>query len=54
MSRFAQYRITEVRHRVFAVRQVEPDLVPGPQRDTSFVVRVTGIPDGVTSRDITD
>lgn len=52
--RFAQFRITEVRHTVFAIRPVEPDLVPGPQRDTSFVVRVTDIPDGVTSREITD
>lgn len=52
--RYAQFRITEVRHHVFAIRAVEPDLVPGFQRDTSFVVRITDIPDGVTSRDITD
>lgn len=50
----ACFLITEVREGVFSIRSVSPDEKPGRVDSSSFVTEITGIPEGITARSITD
>lgn len=52
MSKFRQFTVTQVRPGTFAINHTSPEFRPGEQGGEVFVVRVTHIPDAISSGEI--